>query len=276
MTAASTSRFASAAFVLLALSVSGCGVFATATEGRNLAARDDALEKTVEEQKQTIAKLQADLDATRERLDNALRANADNGSDLMSEKARMNALAGKMDENAHALDELRRQLSQSRTEVDARLDEIKRAQAVQPQQPPPVQIPPEKNAHYAAIEAAYGQKDYNLTRTLGREYVNRYPTDERTDDVEYLMGDADLKDGRPSSAIGEFNHVLKATPTSNVLDKTLFDMGESYMLMHDCQSARLAYESCAKRFPKEKLGIDAKSRMSAIDHPQPGMCAPAP
>lgn len=254
--------------------LSGCGVFAMQKDHETLAQKNESLEKTVEEQKQALAGLKADLDATRERLDNALRANADNGTDLMSEKARMNDLAGRLDESTHQLEELRREVTQSRTEVDARLDEVKRAQAVQPQQPPPVTIPPEKAAHFAAIEAAYGQKDYNLTRTLGRAYVDRYPTDDKADDVEFLMGDADLKDGRPSSALGEFNHVLKASPPSNVLDKTLSAMGDAYLTMHDCASAKLAYESCAKRFPKTKLGADAKARVTSLEHPAPGTCAP--
>ena len=277
MIAASTSRFAEAARVVavaaVAFAASGC--FTLQRDHEALAANNDALEKTVDTQKQELAAVKADIDATRQRLDNALRANADTGNDVMGEKARLNALVGRMDEASHSIDELRKELASTRGEIDARLDEMKRTQeASQAPKPPPVTIPADKTAHFAAIEAAYAQKDWGLTRTLGREFVNRYPTDEKADDVYFVMGDADLKDGRPASALGEFNRVLKATPPSNVLDKTLFAMGDAYLAMHDCANARLAYDSCNKRFPKEKLGTDAKTRVASIDHPTPGMCAP--
>jgi len=282
MIGASTSRSADRAARVLAAAAalaacaltSGCGVFATYKEHNALAAKNDELGREVEKQKAEIVQLRGDLQATRDRLDNALRVNADNGSDLMSEKARVNQIAGRFDEQAHALEEVKKELASTRTELDTRLDEMKRAQEAQTPKAPVVTIPPDKGAHYAAIETAYAQRDWGLTRTLGREYISRYPTDDRADDARFLLGDADLKDGRPSSALGEFNRILKVTPPSNVLDRTLFGMGEAYMLMHDCQNAKLAFSSCATRFPKTKWGQDAKQRAAAIDHPTPGMCAP--
>jgi TolA-binding protein len=268
------SRALSIASVSSFVVLSGCGVFATQKEHETLATKSEALEKSAAESKAEVAALRVDLEATRARLDAALRANADNGSDLMSEKARINQIAGRVDENAHNVDELKREIASTRTELDARLDEMKRAQDVQTPKPPPVTIPPDNRAHYGAIEAAYAQKDWALTRTLGREFVSRYPTDDKADDVFFFMGDADLKDGRPSSALGEFNRVLKLTPQSNVLDKALFGIGEAYLLMKDCPSAKLAFSSCASRFAKEKLGVEAKARMATIDKPPVGMCGP--
>jgi TolA-binding protein len=162
-----------------------------------------------------------------------------------------------------------------RTELDARIDEIKRAQAVQPAPaPPPVVFPADKAAHYAAFEAAYKQKDWGLARTLGHEYVGRYATDEKAGGAIYLMGDADLQDARPSSALGEFNRVLKQYPRSNVLDKTLFGMGEAYLALHDCANAKLAFQACEGHFGREKIGAEAKKRAQAIDKLAPGSCAP--
>ncbi|WP_394843695.1 tetratricopeptide repeat protein [Pendulispora brunnea] len=237
-------------------------------------ARVDALTKTIEQQKQEIATLRADLDATRERLDNATRAYADKDEDIVAQKNRVNSLSGKLDEGSRAVEDLRKEVGSVREEVNARLDELKRAQEVQPTKPPPVSIPADKAQHYSATEAAYAQKDWGLTRTLGREYVSRYPTDDRTDDVLFLMGDADLLEGRPATALGEFNRVLKLNPKSNVLDKTLYAMGQSYLMLHDCNDAKLAFQSCVNRYPKQKIGIDAKQQIATIDKKPPGLCAP--
>ena len=70
-------------------------------------------------------------------------------------------------------------------------------------------------------------------RTLGHEYVTRYPVDEHADDVQFLLGDADLQDNRPTSSLGEMNRLLKVYPHSDRLDRTLFDMGEAYLELHD-------------------------------------------
>jgi len=288
MIAASTSRFvrrpksvqvfrmavalgATAAVVGL---TSGCGLFARQRDHDAEVARVDALTKTIEQQKQDMAALRADLDATRERLDNATRAYADKDEDIVAQKNRVNSIQGRVDEGTRAVEDLRKEVGSVREEVNARLDDLKRAQEVQPTKPPPVTIPADKAQHYAATEAAYTQKDWGLTRTLGREYISRYPTDDRTDDALFIIGDADLQEGRPATALGEFNRVLKLNPKSNVLDKTLFAMGQSYLMLHDCNDAKLAFQSCVNRYAKQKIGIDAKQQIATIDKKPAGLCAP--
>jgi len=193
----------------------------------------------------------------------------------MSTKQRLNDLAGRIDEANHGVDELKRDVAASRTEIYARLDDLKRGQtAAAAPAPPPVTIAPDKAAHYKQLEEAWTKKDSTTVRALVAEYVNRYPTDDKADEALFYAGDADLADGRPSSALGNFNRLLKLFPKSNVLDKTLFGMGEAYMMMHDCANAKLAYEACEKRFSKEKVGADARARLDVIKKNAPGTCAP--
>jgi TolA-binding protein len=170
---------------------------------------------------------------------------------------------------------LRRDVAASRTEIYARLDDMKRAQqtAATPA-PPPVAVPADKNAHFKQLEEAHAKKDWGTVRTLASEYINRYPSDEKSDEALFFAGDADLADGRPSSALGNFNRLLKLYPRSNVLDRTLYGMGEAYMTMHDCANAKLAYEACERRFSKEKVGADSRAKIQLIAKNPPGTCAP--
>jgi TolA-binding protein len=264
---------AAAALAVLSLALPSCGVFATQNDHEALAIRVKDLDKATEDR---VKQLQGDLAATRDRLDNALRANADHSTDVMGEQARLTQLSGRLDEVAHSVEELRSIVAASRTEIDARFDAIKRAQDAQASAPapPPVAIPPDKAAHYTAFLAAAKAKDWTTLRTLGHEYVNRYATDPKADDVLFQMGSADLAEDRPSSALGEFNRLLKLFPRSDILDKTLFAMGEAYFTIHDCENAKLAFSTCASRFPREKFGIDAKARIAAIEKAPPGTCAP--
>jgi TolA-binding protein len=263
------------------LGASGCGLFASQKDLDVIRQQNDAMAKQVRDQQQDLATLKQELAGTRDRLENALRANADTGTDLLSSKARINDLAGRGDELRHEIEELKKTQQQTRTEIDAKLDALGRQttttqQATQTPAAPPVKIPDDKATHFQATNGAFAQKDWALVRTLGHEYVTRYPTDDKADDVQFLIGSADLQDNRPTSALGEFNRLLKVYPRSDKLDKTLFSMGEAYMQLHDCANAKLAFGAAEQRFPKEKTGQDAKARMAALEHPAPGTCAPAP
>lgn len=259
--------------LVLALSSSGC--FVMQREHEAVAAKAAEAEKQATAARAEVVALRGDLEATRQRLDNALRANADSSSETMSTKQRLNDLAGRMDEATHGLEELRKDVGATRTEIYAKMDDLKRVQAAPATPaPPPVQVPQDKAAHSKALEEAYGKKDWATVRVLATEYVNRYAADDKADEALFYAGDADLADGRPSSALGNFNRLLKLFPRSNVLDRTLFGMGEAYMTMHDCPNAKLAYDACEKRFAKDKIGADARARLAVIAKNPPGTCAP--
>ena len=239
-----------------------------------LVARTAQVEKDAAQANANVVALRVDLEATRQRLDNALRANADSSGDFIASKQRLNELAGKVDEVTHGIDDLRRDVGASRTELYARLDELKRVQPAPPPAPAPVTAPADKDSHYKQLEAAFGKKDWAAVRALGPDYVNRYPSDDKADEALVFLGSADLQDGRPSSALGQFNRLLKLFPRSNMLDRTLYGIGDAYLLMHDCVNAKVAFDACEKRFTKDKIGAESKAKLDQIAKNPPGMCAP--
>jgi TolA-binding protein len=252
---------------------SGC---ASQRDHEALVARTAQVEKDAAQANANLVALRVDLEATRQRLDNALRASADSSGDFIAGKQRLNELAGKVDEVTHGIDELRRDVGASRTELYARLDELKRVQPPPPSAPAPapIAVPADKDAHYKQLEAAFAKKEWPVVRALGPDYVNRYPSDDKADEALFFLGSADLLDGRPSSALGQFNRLLKLFPRSNVLDRTLYGIGDAYLLMHDCANAKVAYDACEKRFTKDKIGAEAKAKLDQIGKNPPGMCAP--
>jgi TolA-binding protein len=260
-----------AALAAFVVSASGC---VTQRTHDALAARTAQVEKEATDARTEVVALRADLEATRQRLDNALRANADSSGDTMASKHKVNDLAGRIDEVTHNVDELRRDVVASRTELYARLDELKRVQPAPPPAVAPIVAPADKVAHARQLEEAYAKRDWVTVRALGPEFVNRYPSDDKADEALYYVGSADLQDGRPSSALGQFNRLLKLFPRSNVLDRTLYAMGDAYLMLHDCANAKVAYDACEKRYAKEKIGAEAKAKIDQIGKNPPGMCAP--
>src|ERR1700754_2011853 len=118
----------SVSLVLLGLTCMSTGCLVTQKEHEVVAARAEQAEKQAVAARAEAAALRSDLDATRQRLDNALRANADSSTETMSTKQRLNDLAGRVDEANHGLEELRRDVTASRTEIYARMDDLKRTQ----------------------------------------------------------------------------------------------------------------------------------------------------
>lgn len=264
------------ALLLGLLTATGC--MTSQQDHQALESRTAKLETSLADEARKNDALRQELEATRQRLDNALRASADSNLDVVSSKQRLNELAGRIDEAQHGVEEVRREVTQSRTEIYARLDDLKRGApaAPAPAAVPPVPVPTDKATHLAQLQAGFTKKDWPLVRALATEYVNRYPTDEKTDEALWMMGEADNADGRPTSALASYNRLLKLFPRTKLLDKTLFGMGEAYMSMKDCANAKLAYEAVEKRFPKEKLGESSKARLATIAKKEPGMCAAAP
>lgn len=269
-TIARASAFVLGAFALPALS--GCGVFVMQRDHDALEAKLTAHQAEVAALQKEVVGIKGDLESATARVDQALKVNADRGADFMTERQRLNELAGRLDEANHAIEGLKKEVASDRAEQNARLDELKRSQEVQPKQPPPVNVPDNATAHFAAVQGAYDKKDYAIMRTLGREFVSRYPNDEKADDVLYLMGDADVREGHAASALGEFNRVLKIQPPSNVLGKTLLGMGDAYLQLKDCANAKLAYQAASTRFPKVPEGAAAKKKLDEVEKPAPGTC----
>jgi TolA-binding protein len=237
--------------------------------------RAAALERSDAQSRAEVATMRADLQATRERLDNALKANADNGSELFTSKQRINEVAGRIDEVAHGLEDTKRDLQATRTELSARVDDLKKQiPPPAPPAPPPPQVPVDKAAHFAALREAKDKHDFATVRALGPEYLNRYPTDDNADAALLMVAEADREDGRPASALGTYNRMLKLFPHTRLLDKTLYGMGEAYLTMHDCANAKLAYQACETRFAREKTGLEAKTKLATIAKAPPGLCAP--
>ena len=171
------------------------------------------------------------------------------------------------------VEELQKSLTATRSELATQIDELKRAQPTAPA-PPPVTVPADKSAHFAALDSAYNRKDWPAVRILGHEYATKYPQDDQADDALYLTGDGDLQDNRPTSALGEFNRLLKLYPRSNRLGPTLMEMGTAYLALHDCDNAKLAFSAAQERFPRERFAGDAKKKLTEIAHPPAGMCSP--
>ena len=75
-------------------------------------------------------------------------------------------------------------------------------------------------------DSAYAQKDWGLTRNLGREFVSRYGTDDKADDVLYmicLLYTSDAADERSSVDLGGRRIIKKKTTANNHRSRDMYE-----------------------------------------------------
>ena len=221
-------------------------------------------------------KLKIDLSTTRERLDNALRSNADAKETLLNAGAQSARLEGRIEELAQADEEGRRLVDMQRANLEVQIKELDKQikalagkldeYAAKPPPPPPptIPVPAEKNTHYAALQRANEFRDWAAVRMLASEFAARYPTDEKLDGVYFFRGSAEAALGQHATAIGEFSKVMKAGAKSAFLPNALLALGESYAALGNCADAKTALDLCEKRYRKDPAGRDAKTALAKL------------
>jgi len=222
-------------------------------------------------------KLKIDLSTTRERLDNALRANADAKENLLNAGAQASRLEGRIEELAQSDEEGRRQLDIQRANLEVQIQELDKqlkelsvkmndlASKPPPPPPPTVPVPADKSAHFAALERANDLRDWAAVRILASEYAGRYPTDDKLDGVYFYRGNAEAALGQHPTAIGEYSKVMKSGAKSLYLTRALLALGESYAAVGNCADAKTALGMVEKqRGRSEAVSRDAKAALAKL------------
>jgi len=217
---------------------------------------------------QRLDQLEADLEARRKELEAALeeasrvlrRNSADQGLQIEEIIDRLALMEGE-------IAELRMQsttLSKEQvSELQDRLSEVARAAGMDV----PIessQIPDGKKQHYEAAVKAYRIKDNSYARALLRAYIERYPSDDKADDAQYMVGSSYLRQGQPAAALGEFRRMLSSYRKSDVLDKTLYDMARAFTQVKACNDAEAALKALLRNHKRSPLFEKAKRKLRQV------------
>lgn len=190
--------------------------------------------------------------------------NADIALDVRQLKDEMQAIQGEMAE-------IRNSSEQSNRELEQRMQQFARKAGVDVPIDPSI-IPSTKEAHYKAALRSHQNSDHTIARGLLREYIKRYPNDEKVPEAQYYLGASYLKQGQPATALGEYRVVITEHAQSDVVIKTLFDMGLAFWELHSCDDARAALGALIKREPKSSFATQAKAKLRAWKNPTAGYC----
>jgi TolA-binding protein len=185
------------------------------------------------------------------------RNSADLGTEVIALREKLAALEGQ-------LAEIRNELATGRAGLQQRVDEL--GQQVQRLANyagidlgiAESEIPTEPAAHYEAAHHAYEQHDYSRARSLFRIFVSRYPRDAKADDAIYFTGMSYVQQDRPQNAIASFQKIIQEYRSGDMIDDTLFQVGEAFFALHACDEAKTAYEALLSGHRDSPLADDAR------------------
>jgi tol-pal system protein YbgF len=174
----------------------------------------------------------------------------------------MAEIEGKLDEMTHNLSGLMEQTAKAQASLDERLGKMSTKPGEYALDPS--QVPADRSAHFTAAYEAYKVGEHDKARALFKEYLNRYPSDDKAGDAQYWIGASYLVQNKPATALGEYRKVIANFPKSPAVDTALYGMADAFYRLHACTDAKGAIDALLKRKPSKALEDRAKQLGRAL------------
>jgi len=252
----------------LAPVVSGCFLWTTRGEGDSLKKDNERLRQRVEQLDTHLAEEQQRLtemiDRARgdvEKLDEMLtratqvlaRNSADFGAELESANDKLREASGGIAELRHELEQLTGQVDRTDRKVhefalaaglDLPIDEGK--------------IPDTTEAHFDAVKEALAAGRHGEVRSLGKIFLERYPKDQRCDDVQLLIAKSHLEQKQSAKGLGALRRFTDLYPKSELTPEVLYEMAKAFLALGDCTDAKVLTDAIVSRHAKSPFAEKAR------------------
>ena len=259
------------AALVLALGASGC---VTLGRGRQMEARIQRLEgesdvaaRKIDEQREVIRQRVSAVDKKIDELNTAAhRSGADlavNQDKLQDENRR---LSGAVEELTHRLEEAEKGLAQQKSETDGRFAALKGSGALQEyearEKARQLGRPTSKSEFLALAREQEAKGERAVAREIYEEYVKKWPSDARSADAHFRLGELWFGDRRYREAILEYGKVAQDFPRSDKAPDALLRTGESMLALDLRDDARKLFEEVGSRYPNSTAAQRAKARLA--------------
>jgi TolA-binding protein len=187
------------------------------------------------------------------------RNTADAGARIQRTEMELGALQGKLEEARHLLE----QLQKSQTDESARLAALEQGQAKIADRVAPVMAEDKETLWKQAQERMASGMREDARRFL-RGFVQRFPQDPRAPQAYLEIGRSYSLEGKPSTAVGEFQKVLKDYPRSPEVPEAMWHVADSFLALKFCTDSRAFLQDLIRRYPRSQRVADAKARLREI------------
>jgi TolA-binding protein len=249
-------------------------------------AQGERLQEAGEARDSEITRLRGELYAEREQFDAKVqkleevlekatrlltRNSADRGAQVDQLQERLALLEGQLAELRHELETASHEIAHRHADLELRINQLAHKAGID--MPVAISdIPADKAAHFSAAGDAFDKGEHPKARALYREYLTRYPEDDKAGAAQYWIGASYLGEGKPATALGEFRKVISKHGESDALDLALLGMGEAFYRLHACTDAKNALEALLRRKPKGQLEKDARKKLEEVEKAPDNYC----
>ncbi len=214
---------------------------------------------------QKIAEVQQKLDelnATAHRTGADLAVNQDKVQDSVTR------IKGQLEEDQHRLVELDQALAALRTDTEGRFAALKGAGALDEwesrKKAAELKRPPDKAAFLALAQKQEQAGEQGVARELYEEYVKKWPTDPRSADAWFRLGEISYGDKRYREAVLAYGRVARDFPRSDKAPDALYRTAEAMIALDLKDDARAILEDVVSRYPKTTAAQKAKARLAEL------------
>ncbi|HEY6477436.1 MAG TPA: tetratricopeptide repeat protein [Polyangia bacterium] len=230
------------------------------TDINALRVRLDEIDKRDKEYKEQVIRLHKVLDEATALL---TRNSADVGAKAAKSEQDIQALQGRIEEMAHAIDLETRQMMESRTQLDSRLAALEQTQNKIVDRVAP-EMPTDKEQLWAQAgqRLASGQRDDG--RRFYRVFIQRFPQDPRASQAYLSIGMSFVQESKYANAAAEFQKVLNVFPSSPEVPEAMWQLSLAFVQLHFCTDAKALLSDIVKRYPKSARAGDARGELKSI------------
>jgi len=268
-------RLAIAALLPVPLLCSSCFLWTTRNDGetmkQELAHLEDRIAQVEDESAQRgqkleemIARARTEVVSLEETLTRATRILARNSADFGAE---MESLKDRLGESDGAFAEIRHELEQMNGRVEdagRRVNEFALAAGLDL----PVdesRVPANAPDHFKMIKESLEAERYGECRSFAKIFHDRYPKDERADDVQYMIAGSYIAQKRWAKALGALRRFTDLYPKSELTAEVLFEMATAFFQLGDCTDARVLVEAIASRHKGSPFAPKAQELLETMN-----------
>jgi tol-pal system protein YbgF len=243
---------------------------------QRLEADNASTQRQLEEQRTVIrdriARVDQKIAEVQRKLDELNATAHRSGADVVANQDRMQEtltrLLGQLEEEQHHLAQLDQRVSSVQADTEARFAALKGAGALEDyegrKKAEGLKRPSEKAEFFALAQQQEAAGEKAVARQLYDEYVKKWPTDPRSADAWFRLGEIAYGEKRYRESVLSYGKVAQDFPRSDKAPDALFRTGEAMMALGLRDDAQAIYQDVVNRYPKTTAAKKASSRLAEL------------
>jgi tol-pal system protein YbgF len=117
---------------------------------------------------------------------------------------------------------------------------------------------------YETAYVDFAKGDFQSAIAGFRDFVGRFPTNDFSDDAQFMIGQSFYALGDYPNAIAEFRRVLDRYPSADRVPQAMYSLGQAYLKIDDVATAREYFKILAARYPRAGETERAKAMLDSL------------